>query len=56
MQYLLIIILTTASGTQRTEHLHPTFESCDAAQVQAQADARKLPGPWVIKTRCEVKQ
>ena len=56
MTYLLIIVLITNAGTQRTEHLHPTCESCDAAQVQAQADARKLPGPWVIKTRCEVKQ
>lgn len=56
MTYILTIILITNAGTERSTHMHPTFEACDAAQVQAQADARKLPGPWVIKTRCEVKQ
>lgn len=55
MTYLLIIILTTASGTERTVTEHETFEACDAAQVAAQAEARKLPGAWVIKTRCEPK-
>jgi hypothetical protein len=53
MNYLLIIILTTSAGTERTVRPIPTAEACVAAMEAAHAEAKKLPGPWAIKTRCE---
>ena len=53
MTYLLIIILTTTSGTDRQVRPMPTAAECVAAMEAAQTEAKKLPGPWTIKTRCE---
>jgi hypothetical protein len=54
--WLLIIILTTSAGEQRTERLTTTAAECEQGMAAAMAEAKKLPGPWTIKTRCEPQE